>query len=185
MLIHLSVDSNNVWRVKIPQGLSGPHVLRTEAFALMGAGNLGHAQLYPQCINLNIQGSGAGVDPCAGGADCRLGRDLYRETDPGIFISIHKAIARYQIPGPALWQGTSSQAPNSTPQPVSSEPETSKHKADKHKSSKHRATPHKISHKTKKHKPSHHHSCDQNLSRENTSHHPHHPHPPHRRSKHQ
>lgn len=162
MLTYFSIDNQNIWHVKIPQGLSGPHVLRTEAFALMGAGNLGHAQLYPQCVNLNIEGSGAGVDPCAGGADCRLGKDLYKKTDPGIFISIHKAIAKYQIPGPALWQGTSSQNPNnppqdSTSQPSSSKQSTSKQKTDKHKSSK----PKSHKHKSPKQKSSKHRTASQ------------------------
>ncbi len=81
-------------------------MLRTEPIALMGAGHLGHAQMYPQCVNLNIEG-GTGVDPCSKGADCRLGRHLYRETDPGLYISIHKSISEYHIPGPSIWQGFS------------------------------------------------------------------------------
>lgn len=101
-------DANNTWKVTIPSSLSGPHVLRTELFALMGAGHGGHAQMFPQCINLDIQAStssDAEVQPCETGADCRLGRELYKETDPGIDISIHGEIAKYQCPGPALWQG--------------------------------------------------------------------------------
>ena len=117
-MLTVLTDANNVWKVTIPQGLSGPHVLRTEAFALMGAGNLGHAQMYPQCINLEIAGPAHGVDPCTSGADCRLGRELYKTTDPGLFISIHKAIAKYLIPGPALWRGAAKN-PNAIPQGAS------------------------------------------------------------------
>ena len=84
----------------------------------MGAGNLGHAQMYPQCINLEIVGPAHGVDPCTSGADCRLGRELYKTTDPGLFISIHKAIAKYLIPGPALWRGAAKN-PNAIPQGAS------------------------------------------------------------------
>ena len=149
MLIFLLTDSNNVWKVTIPQGLAGPHVLRTEAFALMGAGNLGHAQLYPQCINLDIAGSG-GVDPCTSGADCRLGKDLYKETDPGIYISIHTGIEKYIIPGPAVWKGTSNENPNknsSSQDEMSSQQSlkqsTSKRKSPKFKQTSHERTMHK------------------------------------------
>jgi cellulase len=101
-------DANNTWNVTIPASLSGPHVLRTELFALMGAGHEGHAQMFPQCINLDIEAatsSEVAVHPCESGADCRLGRDLYNETDPGIDISIHGAISQYHCPGPAVWHG--------------------------------------------------------------------------------
>lgn len=99
-------NNSNTWSVKIPDGLSGQYVLRSEVFALMGAGNEGHAQMFPQCVSLDIQNPSARtLDPYANGAEAKLGRELYSETDPGIEISIHGEINQYPIPGPALWQG--------------------------------------------------------------------------------
>jgi hypothetical protein len=72
----------------------------------MGAGHLGHAQLFPQCINIDIQSDQSSLQPCMNGADCRKGDQLYREeTNPGLFVSIHSAITDYRIPGPAIWHG--------------------------------------------------------------------------------
>lgn len=103
----------NTWAVKIPAGLSGQYVLRSEVFALMGAGNEGHAQMFPQCVSLDIQNADGApsVNPYAVGAQSALGRDLYSETDPGISISIHGVIDNYDIPGPALWQAAKAAEP--------------------------------------------------------------------------
>jgi lytic cellulose monooxygenase (C1-hydroxylating) len=99
-------NKTNTWNVRIPDSLVGQYVLRSEIFALMGAGNKGHAQMFPQCVSLNILKSDVPTkDPYTSGAVAKLGRDLYTETDPGILISIHHEIDKYIIPGPPVWQG--------------------------------------------------------------------------------
>lgn len=79
-------------------------MLRHEIIALHSAGQENGAQNYPQCINLEITGSGSS-HPCNEGAECPKGTALYKSTAPGIMISIYSAISDYQIPGPQIWSG--------------------------------------------------------------------------------
>ncbi|RDL38209.1 uncharacterized protein BP5553_02549 [Venustampulla echinocandica] len=94
-------DHNSSWTVWIPPTLkSGNYVLRHEIIALHVAEDLGGAQAYPQCINLNVAGTGSD-NPVGQSAET-----LYKETDPGILIDIWQfGNATYIIPGPAVWSG--------------------------------------------------------------------------------
>ncbi|OWP03495.1 hypothetical protein B2J93_7513 [Marssonina coronariae] len=95
--------NNNTWSVTIPKSIApGNYVLRHEIIALHSAGQVGGAQNYPQCINLEVTGSG--TDSPAG----TLGTALYKETDPGIEVNIYATIASYALPGPALYTGAAS-----------------------------------------------------------------------------
>ncbi|PBP21049.1 Glycosyl hydrolase family 61 [Diplocarpon rosae] len=92
--------NNNTWSVTIPPTIApGNYVLRHEIIALHSAGQVNGAQNYPQCINLQVTGSG--TDSPAG----TLGTALYQETDAGIEVNIYATIASYAIPGPALYEG--------------------------------------------------------------------------------
>ncbi|KAL5334106.1 glycosyl hydrolase family 61-domain-containing protein [Aspergillus crustosus] len=91
------IANGNGWLVQIPASIApGNYVLRHEIIALHGAGSANGAQLYPQCFNLRITGSGS-VSP----AGVR-GVDLYTPTDPGILINIYQVLTSYIVPGPAL-----------------------------------------------------------------------------------
>ncbi|EHL02929.1 putative endoglucanase-4 [Glarea lozoyensis 74030] len=95
--------NNMSWAITIPATLApGNYVLRHEMIALHSAGSADGAQAYPQCINLEVTGSGtetpAGV----------VGTALYTPTDPGILVNIYTAGLEYVIPGPALAFGASS-----------------------------------------------------------------------------
>ena len=93
------IDDGYKWPVQIPEYTApGNYVLRHELIALMGAKNEGHAQHYPQCINIKV--TRGGNDPITSGVRAK---DLYQPTDPGIQINIYRDL-NYQIPGPEIYQ---------------------------------------------------------------------------------
>ncbi|KAI1660757.1 lytic polysaccharide monooxygenase [Daldinia decipiens] len=104
------IQDSLTWKVTIPSSLkSGNYVLRHELIALHEAGTEGKAQMYPQCINLQVSGSGT-QSP-----DGVVGTQLYTATDPGILHNIYNdeklsSVADYKIPGPTLvkFDGSSS-----------------------------------------------------------------------------
>lgn len=100
------IDNDNAWVVKIPSNIApGHYVLRHEILALHGAGSPDGAQSYPQCINLEITGSGtakpAGVP----------GTSLYTANDPGVLVNIYDASLNYIVPGGNIISGGVSAAP--------------------------------------------------------------------------
>ncbi|KAI0109868.1 lytic polysaccharide monooxygenase [Daldinia grandis] len=110
----LLIEDSLTWKVTIPSSLkSGNYVLRHELIALHEAGTEGKAQMYPQCINLQVSGSGT-QSP-----DGVVGTQLYTATDAGILHNIYNdeklsSVADYKIPGPALakFDGSSSSSNN-------------------------------------------------------------------------
>ncbi|KAK5070341.1 hypothetical protein LTR64_000011 [Lithohypha guttulata] len=96
--------NNNSWTVTIPSQVApGNYVLRNEIIALQEAQTLGRAQNYPQCINLKV--TGTGTNTLSGGTQAT---QMYRQTDPGLFIDIYQALSNYTIPGPQLLAGLDS-----------------------------------------------------------------------------
>ncbi|GKZ19419.1 hypothetical protein AbraIFM66951_011029 [Aspergillus brasiliensis] len=92
------IDNNYTRSITIPSDIeAGNYVLRHEIIALHGAEDLDGAQNYPQCINLNVTGSGTATPSGT------LGTALYKDTDPGIYVDIWQSISSYTIPGPALY----------------------------------------------------------------------------------
>ncbi|KAN0104580.1 lytic polysaccharide monooxygenase [Hyaloscypha variabilis] len=84
--------------VIIPSDIApGNYVLRHEIIALHSAGSVDGAQNYPQCVNLEVTGSGTATP------DGVLGTALYSETDPGIEINIYTSLSTYIVPGPTLY----------------------------------------------------------------------------------
>lgn len=111
-------ERGNTWTVTIPSYVAkGKYVLRHEIMSLHQAENPNGAQNYPQCINLEITGSG--TDPLSSGTP---GTALYKPTDPGIDTNIYddrlKKPADYIIPGPPLYK------PGSSPSEPRDEPST-------------------------------------------------------------
>lgn len=85
----------------IPKNLkAGNYVIRHEIIALHGAQNDNGAQLYPQCLNLKVGGSGS-VAPTGGVA----GTSLYKRNEPGIIFNLYTKFDAYTYPGPAIWTG--------------------------------------------------------------------------------
>lgn len=94
------IAANNSWTVTIPSSIEpGNYVLRHEIIALHEARLVDGAQNYPQCINLEITGSGT-ASPSG-----TPGEDLYSPSDPGLLINIYTSLSTYAIPGPTLWGG--------------------------------------------------------------------------------
>ncbi|KAH0285605.1 putative endoglucanase, partial [Aureobasidium sp. EXF-3399] len=93
------------WDVKIPDSIaSGNYVARHEIIALHSANNVGGAQNYPQCINLEVKSSGSDVPEGV------VGTELYTAQDKGIFVNIYYPgfqADEYDMPGPALYTGGS------------------------------------------------------------------------------
>ncbi|OLN86395.1 Endoglucanase-4-like protein 1 [Colletotrichum chlorophyti] len=119
------IAANNSWTVTVPESLKpGKYVWRHEIIALHSAGQENGAQNYPQCLNIEVTGSGS--EAPAG----TLGTKLYTPTDAGILVSIYNNLEKYEIPGPALpaaFGGSgsgsgsgSAPAPTATAAPVSS-----------------------------------------------------------------
>lgn len=104
------IANNQSWVVTIPKSIApGNYVLRHEIIALHSAGNEDGAQNYPQCINLQITGSGS--DSPSG----VLGTELYSADDPGILINIYTPLSSYKIPGPSLIAGAESSEQTTIP----------------------------------------------------------------------
>jgi cellulase len=92
------------WRVRVPEKLrGGGYVLRHEIIALHVAEQVGGAQAYPQCVNLDVGKSGKGDGEKLGAGV--LARELYGVTDKGILVDIHGDVEGYEIPGPKVWEG--------------------------------------------------------------------------------
>ncbi|OTA99278.1 glycoside hydrolase family 61 protein, partial [Hypoxylon sp. CI-4A] len=78
------LENSLTWDVQIPSSLkAGNYVLRHEIIALHEAGTEGKAQMYPQCINLEVSGTGSSVP------DGVVGTELYTSTDAGILHNIY------------------------------------------------------------------------------------------------
>jgi hypothetical protein len=112
------ISNNNTWTTTVPSTLkAGKYVFRHEIIALHGAGSENGAQNYPQCVNIEVTGSGTELP------EGTLGTALYSSTDPGILFNPYTTITGYEIPGPALMAGGDSGAggqPASSAAPVSS-----------------------------------------------------------------
>ncbi|KAL9056196.1 MAG: hypothetical protein Q9162_003075 [Coniocarpon cinnabarinum] len=94
------VAQGNRWTFTVPASIApGNYVMRHEIIALHSAENANGAQNYPQCVNLQITGTGTAKP--AGVA----GEALYKSTDPGILFNPYTQVNSYPIPGPALYTG--------------------------------------------------------------------------------
>lgn len=110
------IADNFKWTVTIPSSVApGKYVLRHETIALHSAGSQGGAQAYPQCINIEV--SGSGTNSLSSGTP---GTQLYNPTEPGILVNIYTTMTGYDIPGPAVMAGGSSDDSGSPPVPSSS-----------------------------------------------------------------
>ncbi|KAI1340964.1 lytic polysaccharide monooxygenase [Xylariaceae sp. FL0016] len=104
------IDQGFTWTATIPESLApGNYVWRHEIIALHSAGSEGGAQMYPQCFNIEVSGSGS-QSP-----DGVVGTSLYTSTEAGILHNIYNdeelsAASDYEIPGPDMptFDGSSS-----------------------------------------------------------------------------
>lgn len=105
------IDNNGTWPIQIPAGLkAGEYVIRHElialhvAFEAIGQGpyHFDGAEFYPQCVSIQVGGSG--TKEITGGVGAG---GMYRGDELGLAIDIHSPhdFSDYVIPGPALWSG--------------------------------------------------------------------------------
>ncbi|CAA9959720.1 hypothetical protein PTMSG1_03129 [Pyrenophora teres f. maculata] len=95
----LLIKNNFKTSMVLPAKLApGNYVIRHEIIALHAASNVNGAQLYPQCINLKVGGSGT-VAPTGGVP----GTSLYTKELPGLVFNVYTNPTTYPFPGPALW----------------------------------------------------------------------------------
>jgi cellulase len=94
------IENGNTWTVQIPSNIkAGNYVLRHDTIALHSGYQDNGAQNYPQCINLEITGSGSDVP--AG----TLGTELFKREDANILFNIYQTGTEYIIPGGDLISG--------------------------------------------------------------------------------
>ncbi|KAI4676349.1 uncharacterized protein J4E88_007264 [Alternaria novae-zelandiae] len=108
------IGQNNTWPVTVPESLAaGKYVFRHEIIALHGGGDVNGAQNYPQCLNIEVTGSGTETPEGV------IGTELYTPTDPGILFSPYGANIDYTVPGPPLFgSGSSGSAPSNGTTPT-------------------------------------------------------------------
>ncbi|KAK5082606.1 hypothetical protein LTR24_007912 [Lithohypha guttulata] len=110
------IANNNTWVTTIPSTIApGKYVLRHETIALHSAGEVGGAQNYAQCVNLEVTGSG--TDSLSAGT---LGTALYTADDAGLVYNIYQANTEYPIPGPALIAAARGSGSDSAPSATAS-----------------------------------------------------------------
>ncbi|CCX10545.1 Similar to Probable endo-beta-1,4-glucanase D; acc. no. Q0CEU4 [Pyronema omphalodes CBS 100304] len=118
--------SNGVWAVDtlisnkgkhsltLPSSLAaGDYLIRAEIIALHEAdtnyatNSARGAQFYPSCSQITVKTGGSTKPP---GTFNFIGG--YTTTDPGILFNLYGGSTTYTIPGPAVWDGTSSGTSN-------------------------------------------------------------------------
>lgn len=91
--------AGGAWSVTIPSSIkAGNYVIRNEILALHSAYDVGAAQFYPQCANIQITGTGNATPSGV------VGTALYDPNDPGVHYNIYNDESKpvYPMPGPAL-----------------------------------------------------------------------------------
>ncbi|KAF6800151.1 glycoside hydrolase family 61 protein [Colletotrichum sojae] len=103
------IGNGNAWLVRIPPNIApGHYVLRHDIIALHGGQQPNGAQSYPQCINLEITGSGTDTPEGVPGTA------LYGANDPGILYNIYRDFLNdYIVPGGPIIPGGTSMLPQS------------------------------------------------------------------------
>ncbi|KAK6225843.1 glycosyl hydrolase family 61 [Colletotrichum tabaci] len=83
------------WDVTIPSDIApGSYVLREDIIALHSRDG---AQFHPQCINLEVSGTGSASPEGVAGTS------LYTAQDEGLLFDVWSDATSYPIPGPALY----------------------------------------------------------------------------------
>ncbi|GKT86021.1 glycosyl hydrolase family 61 [Colletotrichum tofieldiae] len=93
------IANNFTWTTPVPSTIApGNYVFRNEIINLHSGAEQNGAQLYPQCVNIEITGTGTDTPEGV------LGVELYKADDAGILFDPYaKGMSTYPIPGPALY----------------------------------------------------------------------------------
>jgi hypothetical protein len=79
---------------------SGKYIVRVESIALHQAQNVGGAQMYLSCAQVEVTGGGSGKP---GSLVAFPG--AYNANDPGLRWNYYPIATSYTAPGPAVWDG--------------------------------------------------------------------------------
>ena len=99
MLIH--GEEKSTVEFQIPKNVpSGKYLVRVESIALHQAQNVGGAQIYLSCAQVEVTGGGSGQP-----GPLVAFPGAYQPNDPGLLWSYYPVATSYKAPGPAVWQG--------------------------------------------------------------------------------
>lgn len=109
--------------VTLPPTLApGQYLVRHEIIALHLANEMGGAEFYPSCTQVNIQGDQSGVAPASDEVTFPGG---YSDTDPGIYDpTIFDTPVQYTFPGPPVVSFAAPVSNTSSPTSSNSSPTT-------------------------------------------------------------
>nr|CCA94933.1 putative glycoside hydrolase family 61 [uncultured eukaryote] len=98
------INNKSIYQFTIPKTLApGQYIIRHEIIALHAAYTYPGAQVYPDCIQIQVTGSGT-ASPSSSYLVSFPG--AYTGTTPGIVFDVYQGNAStYTIPGPAVWTG--------------------------------------------------------------------------------
>ncbi|EAU32052.1 hypothetical protein ATEG_07790 [Aspergillus terreus NIH2624] len=89
--------------ITVPDVPAGEYLFRPEIIALHEGNREGGAQLYMECVQVKVTSDGSKTLPEGVSIP-----GTYTATDPGILFDIYNSFDSYPIPGPAVWDGSSS-----------------------------------------------------------------------------
>jgi len=95
--------TNSIYTFTVPAALApGQYIIRHEIIALHAAYTYPGAQVYPDCIQVTVTGSGTKT-PASPYLVAFPG--AYTASTPGIVYDVYTNTSAYPIPGPAIWTG--------------------------------------------------------------------------------
>ncbi|KAL1621014.1 hypothetical protein SLS56_009430 [Neofusicoccum ribis] len=89
--------------ITVPDVAAGKYLFRPEIIALHEGNREGGAQLYMECVQVEVTSDGTTTLPEGVSIP-----GAYTATDAGILFDIYNSFTSYPIPGPAVWDGASS-----------------------------------------------------------------------------
>ncbi|KAL2814361.1 glycosyl hydrolase family 61-domain-containing protein [Aspergillus cavernicola] len=95
--------------VTVPDVPAGDYLFRPEIIALHEGDREGGAQLYMECVQFKVTSDGSNTLPEGVSIP-----GVYTATDPGILFNLYGSFTSYPIPGPAVWDGSSSGSTSSS-----------------------------------------------------------------------
>ncbi|KAL3255770.1 hypothetical protein ABHI18_008076 [Aspergillus niger] len=89
--------------ITVPDVPAGNYLFRPEIIALHEGNREGGAQFYMECVQFKVTSDGSSELPSGVSIP-----GVYTATDPGILFDIYNSFDSYPIPGPDVWDGSSS-----------------------------------------------------------------------------
>lgn len=110
------IENRGKHSITLPDLAAGEYLLRPEIIALHEGNRNAGAQFYMECVQIKVTSSGSTTLPAGVAIP-----GAYKADDAGVLFDIYNGATSYPIPGPAVWDGASGEAPAA---PAPEEPET-------------------------------------------------------------